>query len=145
MRRRLAIFCQGILNWKLVHRNWKLSWLLQTRKNHLYDQKWSFLAHFRSNFRSNFPGGVLGDSFYTVIIREAISEKQPLGKKLLNSYATVKRKLKKNQALHRNWHQVFELSLAQHFILFKLNHQWVLLCIWKNEMHLNWNISLIWL
>ena len=38
-------------NWYTVPWNWKLSWFLQTRKNHSYDQKWSFPAHFRSNFR----------------------------------------------------------------------------------------------
>ena len=40
-------------------------------------------------------GGVLGDSFYTMIIRKAISEKQALGKKLPKSDATVKLRIKR--------------------------------------------------
>ena len=41
--------------------------------------------------RIEIAGGVPGDSFFcTVIIREAISEKRPLGKKLPKSDATVK-------------------------------------------------------
>ena len=45
---------------------------------------------FNQKLRIQISGGVLEDSFfYTMVMREAISEKQPRGKKLPKSDATV--------------------------------------------------------